>query len=244
MPKHNPRHASFLRESHMRVLALETTEKLGTVAAMLDGNLLAELTLQHTQRSAQSLAPALLAVLKQVGWQPGDVQLVAATVGPGSFTGLRVGVTTAKVFAYAVGAEVLGVDTLETIAAVAPNDVAQLAVAVDAQRGQVAARRFARQSDGWFAPLGPQQLIDVESWLSELPADMAVSGPVLAKLADRLPPQVRQLDPCYWPPRASMAARLAARDYSLGRRDDLWKLVPHYCRRSAAEEKREETGKP
>jgi tRNA threonylcarbamoyladenosine biosynthesis protein TsaB len=227
----------------MRILALETTEKLGSVAAMLDGNLLAELTLDATQRSAQSLAPAMLALFKQVGWQPGDVQLVATSIGPGSFTGLRVGVTTAKVFAYAVGAEVMGVDTLETIAAAAPDDVSQLAVAIDAQRGQVATRSFARQPDGWFAPLGPQQLTNVDHWLSELPADFVVAGPVLTNLADRLPSHVRTTDPRHWPPRASMVARLAERDYLRGRRDDLWRLAPHYCRRSAAEEKRAEIGK-
>src|SRR4030042_1258471 len=106
----------------MRILALETTDKAGSVAAMADGNLLAELTLGQTQRSAQSRAPAMLALLKQVGWRPADVQLVAVSVGPGSFTGLRVGVTTAKVFAYAIGAEVLAIDTLETIASGAPKE--------------------------------------------------------------------------------------------------------------------------
>jgi tRNA threonylcarbamoyladenosine biosynthesis protein TsaB len=227
----------------MRILALETTEKLGSVAAMLDGNLLAELTLDATQRSAQSLAPAMLALLKQVGWQPGDVQLVATSIGPGSFTGLRVGATTAKVFAYAVGAEIMGVDTLETIAAAAPDDVSQLAVAIDAQRGQVAARSFTRRPDGWFAALGPQQLTNVDGWLEQLHSGIAVAGPVLVNLAGRLPSRVRMLDPRHWPPRASMVARLAERDYALGRRDDLWQLAPHYCRRSAAEEKRAEIGK-
>ena len=55
---------------------------------LADGNLLAELMLDHTQRSAQSLAPAMQGLLKQVGWLPGDVQLVAVSIGPGSFTGL------------------------------------------------------------------------------------------------------------------------------------------------------------
>ena len=76
----------------------------------------------------------MLALLKQVGWRPDDVQLVAVSVGPGSFTGLRVGVTAAKVFAYAVGAEVLGVDTLEAIAAASPDDVAEVSAVIDAQR--------------------------------------------------------------------------------------------------------------
>jgi tRNA threonylcarbamoyladenosine biosynthesis protein TsaB len=221
----------------MRILALETTEKIGSVAAADGANLLAELDLGHTHRSAQSLAPAMVALLKQVGWLPDDVQLVAVSVGPGSFTGLRVGVTTAKVFAYSVGAEVMGVDTLETIAAASPDDVGEVSAVIDAQRGQLAERQFTRRPDGRFEPLAPQRLVDVEAWLKELPPGLAVSGPVLIKLADRLPSHVRALDPRCWPPRAAVVARLAARDYALGRRDDLWRLVPHYCRRSAAEEK-------
>jgi tRNA threonylcarbamoyladenosine biosynthesis protein TsaB len=221
----------------MRILALETTERTGSVAAAVDDNLLAELHLGHTQRSAQSLAPAMLALLKQVGWRPDDVQLVAVSIGPGSFTGLRVGVTAAKVFAYAVGADVLGVDTLETIAAACPVDVGEVSAVIDAQRGQVAEQRFARRPDGWLQPIAPQRLVDVAVWLTELPQGIAVTGPALIKLADRLPEHVRALDPSYWPPRASMVARLGVRDYAMGRRDDLWRLVPHYCRRSAAEEK-------
>ncbi len=221
----------------MRILALETTERSGSLAAATDGNLLAELSLEGTQRSAQSLAPAMIALLRQAGWRPGDVQLVAVSQGPGSFTGLRIGVTTAKVFAYAVGADILGIDTLDAIVAAAPDDVTKVSVVMDAQRGQVVARRYRRRSDGWFEPAEPQRLINVETWFEQLPAEIAVTGPVLGKLAARLPSHVRLLDPHDWLPRASIVARLAARDYALGRRDDLWKLAPHYCRRSAAEEK-------
>ena len=223
----------------MRVLALETTDREGSLAAILDANLLAELILERTQRSAQSLAPAMVALLERVGWRPADVQLVAVAIGPGSFTGLRIGVTTAKVFAYAVGAKILGVDTLEAIAAAAPADVAKVSAVMDAQRGQVVARCYHRRSDGWLEPEGPERLLDAEAWLDELPPGIAVGGPVLGKLAARLPSQVRLLDPQYWAPRAATVARLAARDYAMGRRDDLWTVAPHYCRRSAAEEKLE-----
>jgi tRNA threonylcarbamoyladenosine biosynthesis protein TsaB len=221
----------------MNILALETTERLGTVAVAADGNLLAELNLEPTQRSAQSLAPAIQTVLRQVGWKPADVGLVAVTIGPGSFTGLRIGVATAKAFAYSIGAEVLGIDTLRAIAAAAADDVAEVSAVMDAQRGQIVARRFGRRPDGSFEPLDAEKLLDVEAWLKELPPGIAVTGPVLDKLAERLPLHVRVLDRAIWPPRASLVARLAARDYAAGRRDDLWKLAPHYCRRSAAEEK-------
>ncbi|MCC6126687.1 MAG: tRNA (adenosine(37)-N6)-threonylcarbamoyltransferase complex dimerization subunit type 1 TsaB [Pirellulales bacterium] len=101
----------------MKILALETTDLSGSVAASDGSNVLLELELNPQQRSARSLAPAVKSLLQQVGWRPADVQLVAVTVGPGSFTGLRVGVTTAKTFAYAAGAEIVAIDTLETIAA-------------------------------------------------------------------------------------------------------------------------------
>ena len=228
----------------MRILALETTEMAGSLAAMHDGKLLAELELDPRQRTAQSLAPGMKTLLAKVAWRPADVELVAVTIGPGSFTGLRLGVTTAKTFAYALGAELLGVDTLETIAAAAPPQVDALAVAVDAQRGQVVAGSFRRQDDGWFRPDATAELIDVESWLAGLRGGTFVSGPVLRKLLDRLPKGVTPVDRQLWRPRASTVARLARRDYEAGRRDDVWTLVPRYSRPSAAEEKLQDRGKP
>ena len=213
----------------MRILALETTEAVGTVAAMCDGKLLTELTLEPTLRSAQSLAPAMKALLERVGWHATDVDLVAVTVGPGSFTGLRVGVTAAKTFAYAAQADVLGLDTLEVIAAGVPEDIDLISTAVDAQRGDVVAALFTRGDDGLLrrapgvspgierrrlrtqhpranargspdargspnaqARLTPgAQPISIDSWLSELPGGTWLSGPVLKKLADRVPETLR-----------------------------------------------------
>lgn len=234
----------------MRILAIETSDKTGSVAAMADGNLLAELILDHTQRSAQSLAPAMQTLLKQVGWLPNDVQLVAVSIGPGSFTGLRVGVTAAKVFAYAVNAEVLAVSTLEVIAANAQGGTAGLpssvvapspiSVVIDAQRGELVVQTFVFQPDGFPEAIGPEELLDADTWLARLDSqspNQVVTGPGLARLVDRLPPAVQSLDPALWQPRAAVVGRLAIRYHAQGRRDDLWKLVPHYYRRSAAEEK-------
>jgi tRNA threonylcarbamoyladenosine biosynthesis protein TsaB len=215
----------------VRILALETTEMIGGVAAMCDRNLLAELELSPQQRSAQSLVPGIRSLLGQVGWQPADVDLVAVSSGPGSFTGLRVGVTTAKALAYAVGADILGVDTLQTIAVGAPSDVRVLSVAIDAHRGEVVTQSFARDRDDWLQPAGAARLLAAETWLGGLAAGTVITGPVLRKLAGRVP------DPQYWPPKAAAVARLAERLYAAGRRDDLWGLVPRYFRRSAAEEK-------
>jgi tRNA threonylcarbamoyladenosine biosynthesis protein TsaB len=223
----------------VRILALETSGVAGSVAAVEDDNLILELELNPKQRSAQSLAPALVELATRVGWPMSDFQLVAVTVGPGSFTGLRVGVTTAKTLAYAIKAEVLGVSTLEAIAQRAPNDAQEISVAIDAQRGDVVAQSFRRGRDGWPEPSSHEQLLPLEAWLSGVPAGAAVSGPILRKVPS-LPSSLRVLDRSLWDPTAAAVGQLAERLYRAGRRDDVWALAPHYSRRPAAEEKLEE----
>src|SRR5690242_11366028 len=105
---------------------------------MADDKLLAEIELNPSLRSASSLAPAMKELLARAEWRPTDVQLTAVTVGPGSFTGLRIGVTTAKTFAYAVGSAVVGVNTLEAVARRAAAETRQrLSAVLDAGRGQL-----------------------------------------------------------------------------------------------------------
>jgi tRNA threonylcarbamoyladenosine biosynthesis protein TsaB len=228
----------------MKLLALETSGTAGSVAVLSDGNLLAQSSLAPGSGSAQSLAPAIASILQTVGWRPTDVRLVAVTQGPGSFTGLRVGVTTAKAFAYAVGAEVLGIDTLAVIAHQAPGEVQRVSVAIDAQRGDVVTAVYVRDASGWLAPQAPACLLSVDHWLAGLAPDTPISGPVLRKLVGRLPSGVAVLDESFWQPQASTVGRLAARDYAAGRRNDLWSFAPFYSRRSAAEERWEGRAAP
>ena len=220
-----------------RILALETSGLSGSVAACDQGRLLAERDLAEGQRSAQSLAPALRQLLAEVGWQPCDVQCVAVTVGPGSFTGLRVGVTTAKAFAYAVGAAVIGVDTLAVIAAQAPAEAARVAVALDAQRQEVFAAVYGPVTSLGRSLVEPARIVTVQAWLESLSGDLWASGPVLEKLSGELPPGVRPVAREFWHPRAAAVGRLAGEAFDRGQRDDIWQLVPKYLRRSAAEEK-------
>ncbi len=221
----------------MRVLAIETTERLGSVAVGDENNVFECKDLDSSQRSAESLAPGIRSVLETVEWTPQEIDLVAVTVGPGSFTGLRVGITTAKMFAYAVGAEVLGVDTLEVIASRAPAEVERVHVAIDAQRREVVTRSFRRGEDGQMWPDSPERLIGVDTWFGELPAGSIVSGPILDRLADRIPEGVTVLAEEFRHASADAVARVAMCHYAGGQRDDLWKLVPRYSRLSAAEER-------
>jgi len=221
----------------LRILALETTERLGSVAAAEDAKLLLEIDLEKFLRTAQSLTPAIKRLLAEVGWRPRDVELVATCIGPGSFTGLRVGIATAKTFAYAAKAEVLGIDTLEAIAASNPSKVGRISVAVDAQRGDVVFRGFSYNSEGWPLAEADEQLVPFQIWLDRLPHGTLVSGPALRKRQTPLPGQIQAIAREYWSPRASSVAQLTHYHFTEGHRDDLWRLLPRYSRRSAAEEK-------
>jgi tRNA threonylcarbamoyladenosine biosynthesis protein TsaB len=225
--------------SMMRILALETSGTSGSVAALMAENVLCQLELDPALRSARSLAPALHQVLNEAGWRPRDVQLVAIVVGPGSFTGLRVGVTTAKAFAYAVGAEILGVDTLEVLAEQAPADSSVVHAAIDAQRQELFVATFSG-TDHFSLSRVPQaatRIIAIDAWLESLEPGDVVIGPALAKLKDRLPPDVLVAPEACWAPMAANVGRIASRRYAAGERGDLWRLAPAYLRRSAAEEK-------
>lgn len=220
----------------VRLLALETSGTAGSVAAWEGDRLAAEISLPPAEKSARTLAPAMQQILRQAGWRPAEVQVVSVVVGPGSFTGLRVGVTTAKTFAYAVGADVIGVGTLDVIAHQSPPTAADLWVVIDAHRSEVFTGHYRCVENAW-QPAAPPTIAGIDGWLAGLAPGTLVSGPGLVKLAARLPNSVRAAAPELWTPRASTVARLAAQSYARGQRDDLWQLVPLYLRRSAAEEK-------
>lgn len=221
----------------MRGIALETSGLRGSVAAFDDGRVLVARDLNSTQRSAQSLAPALRDLLREVAWQPRDVQLVAVTVGPGSFTGLRIGVTTAKTFAYTIDAELVAVDTLEVIAHQAPAEIGTLKVALDAGRGQVFAAEFQRAATHGIEAVRPSMIVELADWLGSLKPRDTVSGPMVDKVASQLPSGVTIVEALYRAPHASAVAELAWQKYTAGQRDDAIQLVPRYLRLSAAEEK-------
>ena len=221
----------------MRLLALETSGAAGSIAAFAGGNLLHLLHLDSSRRSAQTLAPGCRQLLQKIGWQPRDVQLVAVTIGPGSFTGLRIGVTTAKTFAYATGAQVLGINTLEAIAQHAPNEWQVISAIIDAQRQELFVGEFERVGNGRLALRSDVRLVSIDAWLNSLAPGAHVAGPALAKVRHRLPEHVITSGDAATSLNAEDIGRVAWRYYQEGRRDALWQLAPLYLRQSAAEEK-------
>jgi tRNA threonylcarbamoyladenosine biosynthesis protein TsaB len=222
----------------MRILAIETSGRDASLAALEGGEgeaarLVRQIAITGRERTAQVLAPRLRDLLVEVDWPVASIRLVTVAVGPGSFTGLRIGVTTAKTLAYAVDTEVIGVNTLAAIAEQAPKPAAPLWVVMDAQRQELFAAKFDRQRQ----PIGETRILTQAEWLSALAPGDRVTGPGLKRMRPLLPTGIEVVDESQWSPLAAAVGQLGWRDYAAGRRDDLWKLAPQYYRASAAEEK-------
>ena len=222
----------------MITLAIETSGPEGSVAAARDGVCLAERSLSRTgRRHARTLVAEIGELLASLGLAPRDVTLVAVSVGPGSFTGLRVGVTCAKTFAYAVGCGVAAVDTFEAFAANSPPDVARVEIVGDAQRGDVSLGRYTRTVEGNWRREGAILIQSAEAWLAGLSDNTVVSGPAAAKYARELAGRCRMLPAECHAPCAAAVALIGERHAREGRLADLWRLEPVYIRPSGAEEK-------
>jgi len=221
----------------LRILAIETSSRHGSIALLESRRIAAHRDLPISSGTAQGLATAIDSALRSLDWAPGAVQVVAVTNGPGSFTGLRVGVTTAKTFAYATGADVVAVNTLDCIAVQAPKQASRVHVVIDAQRGDLFAAIYLRQENGELRLAKPGRIVGQRDWLNELKPDDAVIGPGLGKIKDPLPDRLETAAEHLWKPTAATLGRLAFARHQGGQRDDLWTLSPVYYRQSAAEEK-------
>jgi tRNA threonylcarbamoyladenosine biosynthesis protein TsaB len=224
----------------MRILGIETSGRQGSVALISAEagrfQLVSQTVLTGNERTAAALAPALRDLLRDADWPPASLELVAVAVGPGSFTGLRIGVTTAKTFAYAVGAAIVGVDTLDVLAAQTPLRDAPLWTIMDAQRQELFVARFEAIGGKWKI-VSRTAIVAQDAWLAQLQPGEGVIGPALRKLASRLPAGIVATPDHLWEPTAETVGQVAWQAHQAGHRDDLWKLAPNYFRPSAAEEK-------
>src|SRR5688572_13644244 len=117
-----------------RLLILETSHQPGLVALSAGDQLLGERRLDQARRHARDLAPAVAALLAEQGWRGRDLEGVIVSRGPGSYTGLRVGIMSAKTLAYATGARLVGIDTFAAIARQTPAEATVVDVIADAQQ--------------------------------------------------------------------------------------------------------------
>jgi tRNA threonylcarbamoyl adenosine modification protein YeaZ len=176
----------------MLLLAMDTSSSVVAAAVHDGGSVLAAEQVAGAQAHGEQLAPLLQRVLAAAGVAPGELTHVGVGVGPGPFTGLRVGIVTARVMADALGIPVHGVCSLDALAHAASVPGSAYAVATDARRREVYWRRY----DAAGEPTGEPGVARA----AELPADV-LAGPVVGPgpllypdaFADPRPPV--ELDP-------------------------------------------------
>jgi len=228
-----------------QVLAIETSQTAGSVALLERGRIVAEKQLSPTERSAKTLAPAIEGIFREANWQPSSLCSIIVVRGPGSFTGLRIGVTTAKMMSLALGCPVLSVLTNTVLAEQVRQSIGASALpgltiktAIDAHRQQLFTAEHRVDEKGNLQLTREVALEETEAWLAALNEHSLATGPVLKRLASKVPAAAQVAFQEEWEPRAGIAGMLGWKDYCQGQREDAAQLVPFYIRPSYAEEKK------
>jgi tRNA threonylcarbamoyladenosine biosynthesis protein TsaB len=149
------------------VLGIESATDLVGAALLVEGEIRAAVSETGRRRHAEALAPAIASVLDAAGLSLRDLDAIAVDVGPGLFTGLRVGVATAKGLGQGLGLGLLGCTSLETLAAASFDDgwEGTVLAVVDGRRGEVFTAHYARGADG--------ELLELASPARHRPAEIA-----------------------------------------------------------------------
>jgi tRNA threonylcarbamoyladenosine biosynthesis protein TsaB len=174
-------------------------------------------------------------MLRMQRWQPRDVAAVVVSRGPGSYTGLRVGIMSAKVFAYATKCQLIAIDTFLAIASQAPANIDRVDVLSDAQQNKVYTQSFARQGQMWVAT-ADLAICPFVDWLANRDPTAAVTGPAVDKWGTDLPPTAVRIAPEYRRPTAASLLRVGLEKLATGTIDDVMTVEPLYLRPSAAEQ--------
>lgn len=228
----------------MLTLAIETSQRIGGVALFEGERLLEERVLGMNNRHAQDLLPEIRDLFHSHGRKPENCNQVAVGIGPGSFTGLRVGVVCAKVWCYASNSQLLAVPSLLGVARRIPVSGVRLWTILDAQRGELFVEQFQTVEEQWQSS-SPVEIMKTSDFLARLAPTDLVTGQGVEKFAsertmNKLQDQITNPieEPLRWPS-AATTGMIGLEMATQGAFSSPWDLVPNYGRKSAAEEKKE-----
>ena len=165
----------------MLVLGMDTATSACSAAVVKDGNVLAQEFKEMARGHAEALVPMIKRVLEAAGRSVGELDLIAATVGPGAYTGVRIGLSTAQTMSLAATVPLLGVTTLEAVARAAQNGSGnELLVVMDTKRADFYAQAF----DGSGTALGELMALSAAELLAAFPgSDLRLAGDAAKRAA-------------------------------------------------------------
>ncbi len=216
----------------MRVLGIDTATSRASAGLWADGSVVAE---QHasSRNHAASLLPLIDAVLSTADWRVDSIDVLAVSAGPGSFSGLRVGLSVAKGFALAAGVSVVAVPTLEALAATVADRQGLICCLLDAHKGELYRACFAAES-GRLRRLSADVAVSVAVAVATMPQPCVVVGDAVERygeiLATALSPTGTLLSFPEYGPRGGAVAAWAAQHFTERGAASLSSLEPFYIR--------------
>jgi tRNA threonylcarbamoyladenosine biosynthesis protein TsaB len=239
---------------HRLILALETSSRIGSIALALGPKLLAQTTFTAPMRHSAEIFGAITALMDRFDLNPKQLHHIYVSIGPGSFTGLRISVTIAKAMHIANPVRIVPVDTLDVIAANAHSEdqthpIDRIATILDAKRNQFYIAAYKREANATQKPS------DIPNWQKSTPDSLMTAEHFLDTFADPAnpihllgdgllfhkdkfqSPGARVLDQKYWSPQAAKVHALGFQLALAGKFADPARLIPAYIRRPEAEEK-------
>ncbi|MEW6739663.1 MAG: tRNA (adenosine(37)-N6)-threonylcarbamoyltransferase complex dimerization subunit type 1 TsaB [Nitrospirota bacterium] len=222
----------------MKLLSIETSTMVGGVAIMEDDTLIAESRINVKVTHSERIMGAIDHILIQSGMKIDDIDVFAIAIGPGSFTGLRVGLSTVKGLVYATGKKLVSVATLEAFAWNMPFSKYQVCPLLDARKKEVYAGIFRWNGNG-FARAMNEQTIKIDVLLSGInePTIFLGEGSIIYK--DSIKAWLNDSaifgNPQDMVPSPANVAYIGMIKAKKGEFEDPIKLVPLYIRKSEAE---------
>jgi len=215
------------------LLAIDTATRCASLALYDGAGVVSERTWRSRNNHSREVVPAIGEMLAQQGMVPSELGAVAVTCGPGSFTGLRIGLSVAKGLCFALDIPILGIPTLDVIAYAVGEPGTPVLAVLEAGRGRICVRPY-RVDEGWPEPIGEMRLLAAEEWVVEADGPVLVAGEVGAGLAERLmrQPNAQNIGISSLAAsvrRAGYLAELAWERLEAGRVDELDGLTPVYA---------------
>ena len=222
----------------MLTLAIDTATKVCSIALCRDQEVLAEYTINMGMTHSEGLLPQIEQLLNRCKVEKNSIELLAVSMGPGSFTGLRIGLATAEAMAYSWHCCLHGVDTLEALAYNIPLEGILLSPVLDAQKGNYYQALYKWEA-GQLVKLSPVEVVSKDRLLEkikeqQMPTLLLGECNKLAKLD--LPDNVRLAPASLRMPKGSSVALAAAAGFDPEQDKKIFGLEPYYIRRSEAEE--------
>ena len=230
----------------MPILALDTATMVSSVALADEKKIMAELTLQTKLTHSETLMPHVQQIMEMADVKREDLEAIAVSIGPGSFTGLRIGLAAAKTMAYAFNIPLIGVSTMEALAWHYPVPNVNIVPLIDAQKGNVysAVYRWNNEKEAMeeieeVAVYGFDEIIEKLGNSNEtciLLGDMAVKKALAKKAKGELPANVMVAPIHTIMPRAATVAVAGLKKLANNEIGSVMDMEPIYIRRSEAED--------